>query len=78
MEISNVRKKKLEDRIRKGRPICIQGYLREYHKEGNDSPYRAIVASDFTTRAERKRTDKNPAANSTASGYTEVDPVPDY
>ena len=31
-------------RIRKGRPICVQGYLREYRKDDSDSPYRAIVA----------------------------------
>ena len=79
METHESRKKKLQDRIRKGRQICVQGYLREYRKEGDDgSPYRAIVASDFTTRAERKKSERNPAANSTASGYTEVDPVPDY
>ena len=48
LETHESRKKKLTDRIRKGRPICVQGYLREYRKDDNDSPYRAIVASDFT------------------------------
>ena len=79
METHESRKKKLEDRIRKGRPICVQGYLREYRKEGDEgSPYRALVATDFTTRKDRPKTDRNPAAGGTAKGYTEVDPVPDY
>jgi hypothetical protein len=79
METHESRKKKLEDRIRKGRPICVQGYLREYRKEGDEgSPYRALVASDFSTRKDRPKTDRNPAAGGTAKGYTEVDPVPDY
>ena len=79
LETDTSRRKKLQERLRKGRPICVQGYLREYRKEDDTgSPYRAIVATDFTTRKDREKTDKNPAANSTASGYTEVDPVPDY
>ena len=60
-------------------PICVQGYLREYRKEDDTgSPYRAIVASDFSTRKDRERTQRGPAPGATASGYTEVDPVPDY
>ena len=55
LETHESRKKKLTDRIRKGRPICVQGYLREYRKDDNDSPYRAIVASDFTTRKDREK-----------------------
>ena len=79
LETDTSRRKKLQERLRKGRPICVQGYLREYRKEDDTgSPYRAIVATDFTTRKDREKADKNPAANSTASGYTEVDPVPDY
>ena len=78
METHESRKVKLTDRIRKGRPICIQGYLREYRKDDSDSPYRAIVASDFSTRKDRPRTSKNPQASGSASGYTEVDPTPDY
>ena len=79
METHESRKKKLEDRIRKGRPICVQGYLREYRKEGDEgSPYRALVATDFTTRKDRPKTNQNPAAGGTATGYTEVDPTPDY
>ena len=78
METHESRKNKLTDRIRKGRPICIQGYLREYRKDDSDSPYRAIVASDFSTRKDRPRTSKNPQSSGTASGYTEVDPTPDY
>ena len=79
METHQSRKAKLDDRVRKGRPICVQGYLREYRKEGDTgSPYRAIVASDFSTRKDRERTQRGPAGSSSASGYTEVDPVPDY
>ena len=78
LETHESRKKKLTDRIRKGRPICVQGYLREYRKEGGDSPYRAIVASDFTTRKDKERTQRNPQTNGSAAGYTEVDPTPDY
>ena len=78
METHESRKNKLTDRIRKGRPICIQGYLREYRKDDSDSPYRAIVASDFSTRKDRPRTSKNPQNSGSASGYTEIDPTPDY
>ena len=78
METHESRKAKLQDRIRKGRPICVQGYLREYRKDDSDSPYRAIVANDFTTRKDRPLANKNPANNSSAAGYTEVDPTPEY
>ena len=78
LETHESRKKKLTDRIRKGRPICVQGYLREYRKDNNDSPYRAIVASDFTTRKDREKSSRNPQTNGSAAGYTEVDPTPDY
>ena len=78
METHESRKTKLTDRIRKGRPICIQGYLREYRKDDSDSPYRAIVASDFSTRKDRQQSRTNPQSSSSAKGYTEVDPTPDY
>ena len=78
LETHESRKTKLEDRIRKGRAICVQGYLREYRKDDSDSPYRAIVASDFTTRKEQRKSRSNPATNGSASGYAEVDPTPDY
>ena len=78
LETFKARKTKLQDRIRKGRPICVQGYFREYRAEDSDSPYRAIVASDFTTRKDRSRSGRNTAPNSTAAGYGEVDPTPDY
>jgi hypothetical protein len=78
LETHESRKKKLAERIRKGRPICVQGYLREYRKDDSDSPYRAIVASDFTTRKDREKTSRNPQTNGSAAGYTEVDPTPDY
>ena len=45
LETHSSRKTKLDERIRKGRPICVQGYIREYRKDAADSPYRAIVAS---------------------------------
>ena len=78
LETHESRKKKLQDRIRKGRPICVQGYLREYRKDDSDSPYRAIVASDFTTRKDREKSSRSPQTSGSASGYTEVDPTPDY
>ena len=78
METHESRRSKLNDRIRKGRPICVQGYLREYRKDDSDSPYRAIVASDFSTRKDRPRTSTNPQTSGTARGYAEVDPTPDY
>ena len=53
LETHESRKKKLNERIRKGRPICVHGYIREYRKDDSESPYRAIVAADFSTRKER-------------------------
>lgn len=78
METHELRKKKLSDRIRKGRPICVQGYLREYRKDDSDSAYRAIVADDFTTRKERRVSQRGTPANSSSVGYGEIDPTPDY
>ena len=78
LETHESRKKKLNDRIRKGRPICVQGYLREYRKDDSDSPYRAIVASDFTTRKDQRKAGRNPQTNGSAAGYAETDPTPDY
>ena len=78
MELHESRKKKLQDRVRKGRGICVHGYLREYRKEGDTSPYRAIVANDFSTRKERERSNGNGKAQGQARGYAETDPVPDY
>ena len=77
MELHSSRKSKLTDRVRKGRNICVHGYLREYRKEGDTSPYRAIVANDFSTRKERERTQASRSTGQ-AKGYAEVDPVPDY
>lgn len=78
LELNEQRKKKLNDRIRKGRAICVQGYLREYRKDDSDSPYRAIVASDFSTRKELPRSNGNRTQTGSAAGYAEVDPTPDY
>jgi len=77
METHDSRKSKLTERVRKGRPICVQGYLREYRKEGDTSPYRAIVANDFTTRKDRDQSSRK-STTGAAKGYAEVDPVPDY
>ena len=74
LETHESRKKKLTERIRKGRAICVQGYLREYRKDDSDSPYRAIVASDFSTRKEQPRTNKNPQTNGSAAGYADTRP----
>ena len=80
MELHESRKSKLADRVRKGRGICVHGYIREYRKEGDTSPYRAIVANDFTTRKERERTSGGSKATGNAKGYgaADVDPTPDY
>ncbi len=78
LETHESRKPKLNDRIRKGRPICVQGYLREYRKDDGDSPYRAIVANDFSTRKELQRTGGSRTQTGSAAGYAEVDPTPDY
>ena len=80
MELHESRKRKLHDRVRKGRGICVHGYLREYRKEGDTSPYRAIVANDFSTRKERERSSGASKATGSAKGYgaADVDPTPDY
>ena len=78
LETHESRKPKLNERIRKGRPICVQGYIREYRKDDSDSPYRAIVASDFTTRKDQAKSRSNPQTSGSAAGYAEIDPTPDY
>ena len=78
MESNESLKAKLSKRIRKGRALCVQGYLREYRKDNSDSPYRAIVASDFSTRQELTTSKRGSPENSSATGYTEVDPTPDF
>ena len=78
LETHESRKPKLEARIRKGRALCVQGYLREYRKDDNDSAYRAIVASDFSTRKDREKRSSNRPQTGSAAGYAEVDPTPDY
>ncbi len=78
MELHESRKKKLTERIRKGRAVCVQGYLREYRKDDTDSPYRAVVANDFTTRKELAKGGGGKAQTGSAAGYSEVDPTPDY
>ena len=78
LETHESRKKKLNDRIRKGRPICVHGYIREYRKDDTESPYRAIVAADFSTRKERSTSGSSKKTPGTAKGYTEIDPTPDY
>ena len=79
LETHVTRKEKLASRIRKGRPCCVQGYLREYRKDDADSPYRAIVAQDFTVRKDREQRSSRPSSSGTAAGYgVEPDPTPDY
>ena len=78
MEAHESRKTKIVERIRKGRAICIHGYIREYRKEGDTSPYRAIVANDFSTRKDRDRPNTRDQEKGSAKGYAEVDPIPDY
>lgn len=76
MEVPDARKKKLADRYRSGRPVCVQGTLREYRADENDGPYRAIKVSDFTTRKDKPRSNTATPPSSTAAGYGEIDPTP--
>lgn len=78
LETHETRKSKLDARIRKGRAICVQGYIREYRRDDSDSSYRAIVATDFSTRKDRERSGGAANASGSAAGYAEVDPTPDY
>ena len=78
LELHEQRKNKLTDRLRKGRAICVQGYLREYRKDDVGSPYRAIVGNDFTCRKELPKTNRSSPSSGQAAGYTETDPTPDY
>lgn len=73
METYPQRERKLKEYIRKGRNLCVQGYLREYRRDDSDSPYRAIVASNFTVRKDNKQ---RKAKGSGA--YDGVDPSPDF
>ena len=75
MEMDPSRKPKLESRIRKGRQLCVQGYIREY-RDG-DFLYRAIVASDFTNRKDYEGK-KQTVSTGTATGYAEQDPLTDF
>ena len=80
MELHESRKSKLTKRIRSGRGLCVDGYIREYRKEGDSSPYRAIVANDFSTRKEREKSGGGSKSTGSAKGYgaADVDPTPDY
>jgi hypothetical protein len=76
LEAPDAKKAKLKDRYRSGRPVCIQGTLREYRKDDNADPYRAIKATDFTTRKDKPRSITTTPPSSTATGYEQIDPDP--
>lgn len=79
MELNETRKDKINKRFRSGRPICVHGYIREYRKEGDTSPYRAIVANDFSTRKDLEKAQKSgDQSKGQAKGYAETDPIPEY
>tara|TARA_E500000318_G_C3532664_1_gene201255 strand:- start:539 stop:1201 length:663 start_codon:yes stop_codon:yes gene_type:complete len=79
MELHESRKPKLLERFRSGRPICVHGYIREYRKEGDTSPYRAIVANDFSTRKDLEKSQgSKDQSKGKAKGYAETDPIPEY
>ena len=64
-----------------GRPICVHGYIREYRKdEGDTSPYRAIVANDFSTRKDLELIWRESSKEwySQRATRQKVDPTPDY
>jgi hypothetical protein len=72
MEVDQSRYDKLVDRYRSGRSLTVVGAIREYHggkRDENDQPYRAIVATNFSTRAEQ--------AKGGGGGRPPIDPLPD-
>tara|TARA_R100001082_G_scaffold308_1_gene165 strand:+ start:17809 stop:18516 length:708 start_codon:yes stop_codon:yes gene_type:complete len=75
MESHSSRQQDWQQRIRKGLPICVRGYLREYRKNGDTSSYRALSACDFSTRKQTTTTNNKPYAGN-AVGYGEQDPLP--
>lgn len=76
LETDPSRGPKLAERVRKGRALCAQGYLREYRKDDDESPYRAIVADDFTTRKDYEKPAQGGKERGSAVGYAEADPTP--
>jgi hypothetical protein len=57
----------------------VHGYIREYRKEGDTSPYRAIVANDFSTRKDLEKSQgSKDQSKGKAKGYAETDPIPEY
>jgi hypothetical protein len=72
METYKARETKLKKYIRKGRPVCVKGYLREYHSDPEKGPYRAIVASSFTVRKDKERKREGNGQ------YDGVDPSPQF
>ena len=73
METDQTRFDKLTERYRSGRALTVIGTLREYHggkRDESDQPYRAIVATNFSTRAES-------AKGSGGGGRPQIDPLPD-
>ena len=70
---------KLKERIQSGRHICVGGQLREYRKDGDISPYRAILATNFTTRKPFDQSAQKKRPTGTAAGYSGTpDPTPEY
>jgi hypothetical protein len=72
MEVDQSRYDKLMERYRSGRSLTVVGSIREYHggkRDENDQPYRAIVATNFSTRAEQPK--------GGGGGRPVVDPLPD-
>ena len=63
-----------QDRIRSGRYCVVAGYIREYRKEEGDSPYRAIVARDFTVRKDKDA--GGGSGRSAKSREIQVEPAP--
>ena len=74
------RRSKLADRVRKDGAYASMATSVSTAREGDTSPYRAIVANDFSTRKERERTNGGSKATGSAKGYgpADVDPTPDY
>lgn len=66
--------KQKRDNIRSGRYCVVAGYIREYRKEEGDSPYRAIVARDFTVRKDKDA--GSGSGRSPKSREIQVEPAP--
>ena len=67
MELHESRRSKLADRARKGRGICVHGYIREYRKEG-DTSHLTEQSLRMTSRLAKKERTAGLEATGKAAG----------